>query len=146
MLKRFYKYHFVDQNSGGRDRTRISFTHGPDRVVLETYTKFTHDTVIDRYFPGIEPNRQNSRNRYRHYREVPRRQGVPRTSLLGSGLGPQTDRRPQCWQPTYCRSGSRAQSLRRNQPLQHLHARCLGHQRRQTDLSQPNNATLQTLR
>ena len=55
MLKRFYKYHFVDQNSGGRDRTRISFTHGPDRVVLETYTKFTHDTVIDRYFPGIEP-------------------------------------------------------------------------------------------
>jgi carboxymethylenebutenolidase len=55
MLKRFYKYHFVDQNSGGRDRTRISFTHGPDRVVLETYTKFLHDSVIDRYFPGIEP-------------------------------------------------------------------------------------------
>ena len=55
MLKRFYKYHFVDQNSGGRDRTRISYTHGPDRVVLETYTKFRHDSVIDRYFPGIEP-------------------------------------------------------------------------------------------
>jgi len=55
MLKRFYKYHFVDQNSGGRDRTRISFTHGPDRVVLETYTKFLHDSVIDRYFPGIGP-------------------------------------------------------------------------------------------
>ncbi|NKB22525.1 MAG: carboxymethylenebutenolidase [Alphaproteobacteria bacterium] len=55
MLKRFYKYHFVDQNSGGRERTRISFTHGPDRVVLETYTKFLHDSVIDRYFPGIEP-------------------------------------------------------------------------------------------
>lgn len=55
MLKRFYKYHFVDQNSGGRDRTRISFTHGPDRVVLESYTKFVHDSVIDRYFPGIEP-------------------------------------------------------------------------------------------
>ena len=55
MLKRFYKYHFVDQNSGGRDRTRISYTYGPDRVVLETYTKFLHDSVIDRYFPGIEP-------------------------------------------------------------------------------------------
>jgi len=55
MLKRFYKYHFVDQNAGGRDRTRISYTMGPDRLVLETYTKFCHDSVIDRYFPGIEP-------------------------------------------------------------------------------------------
>jgi carboxymethylenebutenolidase len=55
MLKRFYKYHFVDQNGGGRDRTRISYTMGPDRVVLETYTRFRHDSVIDRYFPGIEP-------------------------------------------------------------------------------------------
>ena len=55
MLKRFYKYHFVDQNSGGRDRTRISYTLGPDRVVLESYTRFRHDSVIDRYFPGIEP-------------------------------------------------------------------------------------------
>ncbi len=55
MLKRFYKYHFVDQNAGGRDRTRLSYTMGPNRVVLETYTKFRHDPVIDRYFPGIEP-------------------------------------------------------------------------------------------
>ena len=55
MLKRFYKYHFVDQNAGGRDRTRLSYTMGPNRVVLETYTKFRHDSVIDRYFPGIEP-------------------------------------------------------------------------------------------
>ena len=55
MLKRFYKYHFVDQNAGGRDRTRISYTLGPDRLVLESYTKFRHDAVIDRYFPGIEP-------------------------------------------------------------------------------------------
>ena len=55
MLKRFYKYHFVDQNSGGRERTRISYSLGPDRLVLETYTKFRHDQVIDRYFPGIEP-------------------------------------------------------------------------------------------
>ncbi len=55
MLKRFYKYHFVDQNAGGRDRTRISTTLGPDRLVVESYTKFRHDQVIDRYFPGIEP-------------------------------------------------------------------------------------------
>lgn len=55
MLKRFYKYHFVDQNAGGRDRLRISYTLGPDRVVLESYTKFRHDCVIDRYFPGIAP-------------------------------------------------------------------------------------------
>lgn len=55
MLKRFYKYHFVDQNAGGRDRTRISYTLGANQVVLETYTKFRHDSVIDRYFPGIEP-------------------------------------------------------------------------------------------
>ncbi len=59
MLKRFYKYHFVDQNGGGRDRTRISYTMGPNRVVLETYTKFCHDSVIDRYFPGIEPTYKN---------------------------------------------------------------------------------------
>lgn len=55
MLKRFYKYHFVDQNAGGRDRQRISYTLGPDRVVVESYTKFRHDAVIDRYFPNIEP-------------------------------------------------------------------------------------------
>lgn len=55
MLKRFYKYHFVDQNAGGRDRTRISYTLGSDRVVVESYTRFRHDSVIDRYFPGIEP-------------------------------------------------------------------------------------------
>lgn len=55
MLKRFYKYHFVDQNGAGRSRKRISFTLGPDRVVVESYTKFRHDSVIDRYFPNIEP-------------------------------------------------------------------------------------------
>jgi carboxymethylenebutenolidase len=55
MLKRFYKYHFVDQNGSGRSRKRISFTLGPDRLVVESYTKFRHDAVIDRYFPNIEP-------------------------------------------------------------------------------------------
>jgi len=55
MLKRFYKYHFVDQNGAGRSRERISHTLGPDRLVVESYTRFRHDQVIDRYFPGIEP-------------------------------------------------------------------------------------------
>ncbi len=29
--------------------------HPPTLTVLESYTKFVHDSVIDRYFPGIEP-------------------------------------------------------------------------------------------
>lgn len=28
---------------------------GADRLVVESYTKFRHDAVIDRYFPGIAP-------------------------------------------------------------------------------------------
>ena len=58
MLKRFYKYHFVDQNS--RDRTSITVSHtlGPDRVVLELVVRFKHDQVLDRYFPGIEPTQE----------------------------------------------------------------------------------------
>ena len=55
MLKRFYKYHFVDQNSRERSSTSISETIGPDRIVLETVVRFRHDRVLDRYFPGIAP-------------------------------------------------------------------------------------------
>ena len=55
MLKRFYKYHFVDQNSSERSSTSVSETIGPDRIVLETVVRFRHDRVLDRYFPGIEP-------------------------------------------------------------------------------------------
>ena len=55
MLKRFYKYHFVDQNSSERSSTPVSETIGPDRIVLETVVRFRHDRVLDRYFPGIEP-------------------------------------------------------------------------------------------
>lgn len=55
MLKRFYKYHFVDQNSRERSSTLVSETVGPDRIVLETVVKFRHDRVLDRYFPGIAP-------------------------------------------------------------------------------------------
>ena len=55
MLKRFYKYHFVDQNSRERSSTPVSETIGPDRIVLETVVRFRHDQVLDRYFPGIEP-------------------------------------------------------------------------------------------
>ncbi|MEK9646638.1 MAG: dienelactone hydrolase family protein [Alphaproteobacteria bacterium] len=55
MLKRFYKYHFVDQNSSDRTSVTVSQTLGPDRVVLELVVRFKHDRVLDRYFPGIEP-------------------------------------------------------------------------------------------
>jgi carboxymethylenebutenolidase len=55
MLKRFYKYHFVDQNSRERTSTTVSMTPGPDRVVLELVVRFRHDAVLDRYFPGIAP-------------------------------------------------------------------------------------------
>ncbi len=55
MLKRFYKYHFVDQNSSERSSTLVSETVGPDRIVLETVVRFRHDRVLDRYFPGIAP-------------------------------------------------------------------------------------------
>ena len=55
MLKRFYKYHFVDQNSRERSSTPVSETIGPDRIVLETVVRFRHDRVLDRYFPGIAP-------------------------------------------------------------------------------------------
>ena len=55
MLKRFYKYHFVDQNSRERSSTPVSETVGPDRIVLETVVRFRHDRVLDRYFPGIAP-------------------------------------------------------------------------------------------
>ena len=55
MLKRFYKYHFVHQNSRERSSTPVSETIGPDRIVLETVVRFRHDRVLDRYFPGIAP-------------------------------------------------------------------------------------------
>ncbi|MGB0631402.1 MAG: carboxymethylenebutenolidase [Alphaproteobacteria bacterium] len=55
MLKRFYKYHFVEQNSRDRSSVTVSHTLGPDRVVLELVVRFKHDQVLDRYFPRIEP-------------------------------------------------------------------------------------------
>ena len=55
MLKRFYRHHFVDQNSRERSSTPVSETVGPDRIVLETVVRFRHDRVLDRYFPGIPP-------------------------------------------------------------------------------------------
>lgn len=58
MLKRFYKYHFVEQNSKERSSVTVSHTLGPDRVVLELVVRFKHDQVLDRYFPGIPPTGQ----------------------------------------------------------------------------------------
>ena len=58
MLKRFYKYHFVEQNSRERSSVTVSYTLGPDRVVLELVVRFKHDQVLDRYFPDIEPTQE----------------------------------------------------------------------------------------
>lgn len=58
MLKRFYKYHFVEQNSRERSSVTVSHTLGPDRVVLELVVRFKHDQVLDRYFPDIEPTEE----------------------------------------------------------------------------------------
>ena len=58
MLKRFYKYHFVEQNSRERSSVTVSHTLGPDRVVLELVVRFKHDQVLDRYFPDIEPTQE----------------------------------------------------------------------------------------
>ncbi len=55
MLKRFYAHHFVHQNTRERATTLVSQTLGPDRIVLEQVVRFRHDTVLDRYFPGIAP-------------------------------------------------------------------------------------------
>lgn len=55
MLKRFYKYHFVMQNSEERGNTPISYTVGGNRIVIEQVVRFRHDDVIDRMYPGIEP-------------------------------------------------------------------------------------------
>jgi carboxymethylenebutenolidase len=55
LLKRFYKYHFVNQNSGERDNTPISYTVGGNRLVIEQVVRFKHDRVIDRMYPGIAP-------------------------------------------------------------------------------------------
>ena len=55
-LKRFYKYHFIGQNSKERDSVAISHTIGPDRVVIESVVRFRHDTVLDRLYSGIEPS------------------------------------------------------------------------------------------
>ena len=58
MLKRFYKYHFVNQNSSERNSITVSHTPGPDQVVMELVVRFKHDKVLDRYFPGIPPTQQ----------------------------------------------------------------------------------------
>jgi carboxymethylenebutenolidase len=55
LLKRFYAHHFVNQNSGERDNTTISYTVGGNRLVIEQVVRFKHDRVIDRMYPGIAP-------------------------------------------------------------------------------------------
>jgi carboxymethylenebutenolidase len=55
LLKRFYKYHFVNQVPTTRRTIPISRTVGTDRLVDEKIFCFTHDTEIDWLLPGVAP-------------------------------------------------------------------------------------------
>jgi carboxymethylenebutenolidase len=55
LLKRFYKYHFINQSPKDREKTPISRTIGADRIVDEGVFSFTHDEEIDWLLPGVKP-------------------------------------------------------------------------------------------
>jgi carboxymethylenebutenolidase len=55
LLKRFYKYHFINKNPKDREKTPISRTIGADRIVDEGVFSFTHDEEIDWLLPGVKP-------------------------------------------------------------------------------------------
>ena len=135
MLKRFYKHHFVDQNSRERSSTPVSETVGPDRIVLETVVRFRHDRVLDRYFPGIAPTGKVVEIPDAVAGEVPRRPRVPRAHLLGPGLGAEADRRARRGRPARRWRRSGRQGARRDPAVQHFHAGRVGRERRQADLS-----------
>lgn len=54
-LKRFYRYHFVNQVPADRRTIPISRTVGADRIVDEKIFCFTHDCEIDWLLPGVPP-------------------------------------------------------------------------------------------
>jgi carboxymethylenebutenolidase len=56
MLKRFYTYHFIPKLPNERRSVVLSETVGPDTVVLELVTRFTHNVEIDYLLPGIPPS------------------------------------------------------------------------------------------
>jgi carboxymethylenebutenolidase len=56
MLKRFYTYHFIPKLPSDRRSVVLSETVGPDTVVLEVVTRFTHTVEIDYLLPGIPPS------------------------------------------------------------------------------------------
>jgi carboxymethylenebutenolidase len=55
LLKRFYRYHFVNQVPHDRRTIPISRTIGADRIVDEKIFCFTHDSAIDWLLPGVAP-------------------------------------------------------------------------------------------
>ncbi len=54
-LKHFYATHFIPTLPSDVVMIPISRTVGPDRVVDEMYSSFTHDVEIDWMLPGIKP-------------------------------------------------------------------------------------------
>ena len=55
MLKRFYTYHFIPKVPASRETIVLSETVGPDSVVIEQVSIFTHDEEMDYFLPGIPP-------------------------------------------------------------------------------------------
>ena len=135
MLKRFYKYHFVHQNSRERSSVPVSETIGPDRIVLENGGPLPPRPGARPLFPGHRADRKDRRDSDAAAGEVSRRPRVPRAHLLGPGFGPQTDRRARRRRPARRRRRSRRQGARRDPAVQHLHAKRMGGKRGQGDLS-----------
>jgi len=54
-LRHFYATHFIPTLPSDVVMIPISRTVGPDRVVDEMYSSFTHDVEIDWMLPGIKP-------------------------------------------------------------------------------------------
>lgn len=55
LLKRFYKYHFINQVPSDRKSIPISRTIGVNRIVDEKIFCFTHTSEIDWLLPGLKP-------------------------------------------------------------------------------------------
>lgn len=55
LLKRFYTYHFIPKIPEDRQSVVLSETVGPNTVVIEHVSIFTHDEEMDHFLPGIPP-------------------------------------------------------------------------------------------
>ena len=82
-LREFYSQRFIPTIPPDTTLTPISRTVGTDQLVDEMIFSSTHTQEMPWMLPGVAPTHKKV--------EIPRRQTSPRTHLLGSSLGPQTD-------------------------------------------------------